>query len=155
MRYAADKLGKLRLLVFARHAEVRESALQVGLRDLPVELWVEGVVDSVQVVQRLCASDVLLFVRGTISSRRGSATAGIACGLPIIAFWSWSRRTSLINSKMPWCALFQILPCATTSPAAAVLLVGNIFRGPPLPGISQRYYVDRGAHTGPSHSCNK
>ena len=27
----------------------------------------------------------LLFVRGPISSRRGSALAGIACGLPIIA----------------------------------------------------------------------
>ena len=86
VRYAAEKLGKLRLLVFGRHAELRKGALQNGLRDLPVELSVEGVVDSEQVVQRLCASDVLLFVRGTISSRRGSAIAGIACGLPIIAF---------------------------------------------------------------------
>jgi glycosyltransferase involved in cell wall biosynthesis len=33
----------------------------------------------------LGASDVLLFVRGQISSRRGSAIAGIACGLPVIA----------------------------------------------------------------------
>ena len=30
--------------------------------------------------------DVLLFVRGHISSRRGSAIAGIACGLPVIAY---------------------------------------------------------------------
>jgi glycosyltransferase involved in cell wall biosynthesis len=29
--------------------------------------------------------DVLLFVRGPISTRRGSAIAGIACGLPVIA----------------------------------------------------------------------
>jgi glycosyltransferase involved in cell wall biosynthesis len=36
-------------------------------------------------VQRFCDSDVLLFVRGGISSRRGSAIAGIACGLPVIA----------------------------------------------------------------------
>jgi glycosyltransferase involved in cell wall biosynthesis len=34
----------------------------------------------------LSSSDVLLFVRGPISSGRGSAIAGIACGLPIIAF---------------------------------------------------------------------
>jgi glycosyltransferase involved in cell wall biosynthesis len=34
----------------------------------------------------LRSSDVLLFVRGPISSRRGSAIAGIACGLPVIAF---------------------------------------------------------------------
>jgi glycosyltransferase involved in cell wall biosynthesis len=37
-------------------------------------------------VRSLSISDVLLFVRGPISSRRGSAIAGIACGLPVIAF---------------------------------------------------------------------
>jgi len=36
-------------------------------------------------VKRFAASDVMLFVRGTISSRRGSAIAGIACGLPVVA----------------------------------------------------------------------
>ena len=34
----------------------------------------------------LSVCDLLLFVRGGISSRRGSAIAGIACGLPVIAF---------------------------------------------------------------------
>ena len=34
----------------------------------------------------LHSSTVLLFVRGHISSRRGSAIAGIACGLPIVAY---------------------------------------------------------------------
>jgi glycosyltransferase involved in cell wall biosynthesis len=34
----------------------------------------------------LSASHVLLFVRGPISSRRGSAIAAIACGLPVIAY---------------------------------------------------------------------
>jgi glycosyltransferase involved in cell wall biosynthesis len=33
----------------------------------------------------LACCDVLLFVRGGISSRRGSAIAGIACGLPVVA----------------------------------------------------------------------
>jgi glycosyltransferase involved in cell wall biosynthesis len=85
MRYAASKLGKLRLLVFGRHAEVRESALRTGLRDLPIELQVDGVIVDTELMERFAASDVLLFVRGTISSRRGSAIAGIACGLPVIA----------------------------------------------------------------------
>ena len=83
-RHAASKLGKLRLLVFGRHAEVRENALRTGLSDLPVELRVEGVIADSELVERFAASDVLLFVRGTISSRRGSAIAGIACGLPVI-----------------------------------------------------------------------
>ena len=86
VRHAAQKLGKLRLSVFGRNSELYEAALRCGLQDSPVELSVEGVVAPEQVVQRLGACDVLLFVRGEISSRRGSAIAGIACGLPVIAF---------------------------------------------------------------------
>jgi len=85
VKFAAAKIGKLRLLVFGRHAELREDALREGLRDCGVELSVEGVVAPEEVVERLAASDVLLFLRGAISSRRGSAIAGIACGLPVIA----------------------------------------------------------------------
>jgi len=36
-------------------------------------------------VDYFAASDALLFLRGAISSRRGSAIAGISCGLPVIA----------------------------------------------------------------------
>jgi glycosyltransferase involved in cell wall biosynthesis len=86
VRCAAQQLGELRLLVFGRHAELRDRTLRSELRGLPVELSVEGVLDPDQVVQRLSASHVLLFVRGHISSRRSSAIAGIACGLPVIAF---------------------------------------------------------------------
>jgi glycosyltransferase involved in cell wall biosynthesis len=85
-RYAAQKLGKVRLSVFGRQAEVRETELREGLRDLPMELSVEGVLEPKQLIKRLSSCDVLLFVRGHISSRRGSAIAGIACGLPIIAY---------------------------------------------------------------------
>jgi glycosyltransferase involved in cell wall biosynthesis len=85
IRHAAKRLQKLRLLVFGRHAEVRQHALQEGLRHLDVELEVKGILDEKELVQRFAAADVLLFVRGAISSRRGSAIAGIACGLPVIA----------------------------------------------------------------------
>ena len=86
VRHAAQKLGKLRLLIFGRHAELRETELREGLRDLPLELSVEGVLEPAEVVQKLSVCDVLLFVRGPISSRRSSAIAGIACGLPVIAY---------------------------------------------------------------------
>ena len=64
---------------------MREAALREGLRDTSVELSVEDVLSGEQVARRFCDSDVLLFVRGGISSRRSSAIAGIACGLPVIA----------------------------------------------------------------------
>jgi glycosyltransferase involved in cell wall biosynthesis len=86
VRFASEKLGRLRLAVFGRYAELRESDLREGLRDVPVKLSVEGVLEADQIVQKLSACDVLLFVRGPISSRRSSAIAGIACGLPLIAF---------------------------------------------------------------------
>jgi len=86
VRYAAERLGKLRLLIFGRNAELREAELRRGISDFLVDLSVEGVVQADQVVQRLSACDLLLFVRGPISSRRSSAIAGIACGLPVVAF---------------------------------------------------------------------
>jgi len=86
VRHASQTLGRLHLSVFGRHAEMHEADLRSGLRGLPVELSVEGVVTPERVVQTLSACDVLLFVRGGISSRRGSAIAGIACGLPVIAY---------------------------------------------------------------------
>ena len=86
VRHAAQKLGKLRLSVFGRHAELREAALREGLQDLPVEVSAEGVLDDQQVIDRLRAADVLLFVRAPISTRRSSAIAGIAAGVPMVAF---------------------------------------------------------------------
>jgi len=87
VRHAAQRLGTFRLSIFGRHAELRETELRAGLRDLPVELSVEGVLESAKVVQKLFLCDVLLFVRGPISSRRSSGIAGIACGLPVIAYF--------------------------------------------------------------------
>ncbi len=86
VNHASKKIGKLRLSIFGRHAELRETELRQGLQNVPVEISVEGVIEPEQIIQRLSRCNVLLFVRGPISSRRSSAIAGIACGLPIIAF---------------------------------------------------------------------
>jgi len=83
---AAKSVGKLRLSVFGRHAELRQEALRKGLEDYPVELSVEGVLDEKQIVDRIRECDVLLFVRGGISTRRSSAIAGISCAVPMVAF---------------------------------------------------------------------
>jgi glycosyltransferase involved in cell wall biosynthesis len=85
VQHAAQKLGRIRLSVFGRHAELRERALRNGLANVPVDLSVEGIVQAEQIINRLAACDVLLFVRNGISTRRSSAIAGIAAGLPVIA----------------------------------------------------------------------
>jgi len=86
VRFAALRVGNLRLIVFGRNAQSAEEELRERFRDAAVELHVLGVVPAEDVVRTLSISDVLLFVRGPISTRRGSAIAGIACGLPVIAF---------------------------------------------------------------------
>ena len=100
VRHAVQKLGKLRLSIFGRHAELRETELREGLRDLPVELSVEGVIEPALVVQKLSVCDVLLFVRGPISSRRSSAIAAIACGLPVIAYPGSETATPITDAGL-------------------------------------------------------
>ncbi len=86
VRFAASRVGNLRLIVLGRNAQSAEAELRKRFRDIAVELHVLGVLPAEDVVRSLSVSDVLLFVRGHISTRRGSAIAGIACGLPVIAF---------------------------------------------------------------------
>jgi glycosyltransferase involved in cell wall biosynthesis len=86
VRFAAARVRDLRLIVLGRNSKNSEAELRKGLADTSVELHVMGVLPSEDVVRSLANSDVLLFARGHISTRRGSAIAGIACGLPVIAF---------------------------------------------------------------------
>ncbi len=86
VRFAVSRAGNLRLIVLGRNAQSAEAELRKRFRDSAVELHVLGVLPGEDVVRSLSVSDVLLFVRGPISTRRSSAIAGIACGLPVIAF---------------------------------------------------------------------
>jgi glycosyltransferase involved in cell wall biosynthesis len=74
------------LIVLGRNSEAAEGTLRDALQGVPVEIEVMGVLPSEEVAKNLREADVLLFVRGEISTRRGSAIAGIACGLPVVAF---------------------------------------------------------------------
>jgi glycosyltransferase involved in cell wall biosynthesis len=85
IRFACASIGELELHAFGRHADHCESLLREGLRGVPVDVQVKGVVPTREIVRELCSADVMLFMRGAISTRRGSAIAGIACGLPVIA----------------------------------------------------------------------
>jgi glycosyltransferase involved in cell wall biosynthesis len=86
VRFAGSRVKNLRLIVLGRNSQTAEAGLRRALNDTGVELHVLGVLSERDVVRSLSVSDVLLFVRGPVSTRRGSAIAGIACGLPVIAF---------------------------------------------------------------------
>jgi glycosyltransferase involved in cell wall biosynthesis len=85
LQIVAERLGKLRLVVMGRHSDTAEKALKNLMDKQPIEVSALGVLPGAEIVRQLASCDVMLFVRGGISSRRGSAIAGIACGLPIVA----------------------------------------------------------------------
>ncbi|MGB8473534.1 MAG: glycosyltransferase [Candidatus Acidiferrum sp.] len=86
LHVVTERLGKLRLVVMGRNSEAAEKALKNLMDQVPVEITALGVLPAEEIVRQMASCDVLLFVRGAISSRRGSAIAGIACGLPVVAF---------------------------------------------------------------------
>ena len=85
LRYARSGLPSLRADLLGRNSQASGQALTEKLAGADVEIEVHGLLAAEDVVRVMGASDVLLFVRNEISSRRGSAIAGIACGLPVIA----------------------------------------------------------------------
>ncbi len=89
VRYAGEKLGRLRLVVAGRNSEAGGQLLKEKLAGTRVEVMICGLLAGEELVPLLGSCDVMLFVRGPISSRRGSAIAGIACGLPVVAREGW------------------------------------------------------------------
>jgi len=98
VRYDAERMGALRLLVIGRHSEISGSQLKERLMGTSVQVIIHGLLPAEEVVQKLGASDVLLFTKGPISSRRGSAIAGIACGLPVIASEGWETGSPITEA---------------------------------------------------------
>lgn len=86
VRFAIGRGAKLELHAFGRGAAERETELRAKLKDVPVALRFDGLLPADGVGAAIRACDATLFVRGAISSRRGSAIAGIACGKPVIAY---------------------------------------------------------------------
>lgn len=95
VRFASSHLRNLKLTVLGRNSKETENEFRKQLDGAPVEIQVLGLLSNEDVARTLCSCDVLLFVRGPISTRRGSAIAGFACGLPVIAA-NGSETSSLI-----------------------------------------------------------
>lgn len=86
IRFAAADGASLELHAFGRGVKEREMELREKLGDMSIALRVDGLLPADRVASAIRASDATLFVRGPISTRRGSAIAAIACGKPVIAY---------------------------------------------------------------------
>lgn len=88
LRFAVERGAKLELHAFGRGAAERESELRERLNGVALTLRFDGLLPADRVASAIRSADATLFVRGPISTRRGSAIAGIACGKPVIAYRS-------------------------------------------------------------------
>ena len=86
LKRASNAAGPIRLLLFGRGSREVEPTLRSELAGVDLEIESMGLLPPIEVHQALVGADVLLFVRGQISSRRGSAIAGIASGLPVVCY---------------------------------------------------------------------
>lgn len=86
VRHAISKCGNLRLVIIGRGSSEAEAMLVRDFEGSGVDLSILGVLPSEQIRENLAKADVLLCIRGHVSSRRSSAIAGIACGLPIVGY---------------------------------------------------------------------
>lgn len=86
MRRVKKCIGAVRLEVFGRGADEARESLERGLEGSGIELRVRGVIPAEEITRALSAAHVLLCVRGLITTRRGTALAGVVCGLPVVGY---------------------------------------------------------------------
>jgi len=83
---AATMLSRdVRLCVFGKGVESALPWLDMEIGH-GVELVASGVMSRAEIVAQMNAADVQLFIRAAASSRRSSLIAGIAHGVPVVAF---------------------------------------------------------------------
>jgi glycosyltransferase involved in cell wall biosynthesis len=75
-----------RLVVLGRGTDVMQSEIRNALAGSDIEVSILGRLPAEEVSEVLSQASALLFVGGHLSQRRGSALAGIACGLPIVGY---------------------------------------------------------------------
>lgn len=75
-------------------AEAREK-IQKLFQDSAIEISILGLMPAAEISDRLAKCSAMLCVRGPLYPRRGSAIAGIACGLPILGYAGGAEGTPL------------------------------------------------------------
>jgi glycosyltransferase involved in cell wall biosynthesis len=125
-RLLLDAIGPFRLSVLGRGSHEATAMLRELLDPgLDVELETTGVLSEAELCFRLGRADAALFVRaGGISSRRGTALAALAAGLPVVGFAGPETAPPLSEAGV-------ILACPGDAEAAAAALA-QLARDPRL-----------------------
>jgi glycosyltransferase involved in cell wall biosynthesis len=98
MRSVALSGTRLRVVFLGRGTAEATEEIESAFRRSSVEVLNLGLRSAEEISRILCNADVMLCVRGKIFPRRGSALAGVACGLPIIAYAGGAEGTPLAEA---------------------------------------------------------
>jgi glycosyltransferase involved in cell wall biosynthesis len=85
-RRVHDSLGAVRIVVLGKGSAEARPEIEKALDTCGAEVSVLGRLPADQVADILSGADALLYLYGHVAQTRGSALAGIACGLPIIGY---------------------------------------------------------------------
>jgi glycosyltransferase involved in cell wall biosynthesis len=99
-RKAAKNGARMRILFVGRGTANAEAEIARVFRDVPVEISNLGIVSAENVSDTLAECDAMLCVRGKIYPNRGSAIAGIACGMPIVGYAGGAEGTPLAEAGL-------------------------------------------------------
>lgn len=95
---AAKCVPRVRLVTVGRGSTESASRFREALKGSPVEFSALGVLPAQEVSQALANSDVSLFVRGPVSTQRGSAIASIVNGVPLVTYAAPTLPTPLAEA---------------------------------------------------------
>lgn len=95
MNFVHEHGLKARVLFLGRGTDDAREEIEQVFGASPIEVVNLGLQSAEKVSEHLCKSDAMLCVRGPLYPRRGSAIAGIACGVPIVAYAGAAEGTLL------------------------------------------------------------
>lgn len=95
LRIASANGPALRVLFVGRGTAEAQSEIVRALAGVEIEICNLGLLDAGELSSTLAGSDAMLCVRGPLYPRRGSALAGVACGMPIVGYDGAAAGTPL------------------------------------------------------------
>jgi glycosyltransferase involved in cell wall biosynthesis len=105
LRHASESIPHLQLVLFGRGSLEAGRLIGPLVKPSGVNVIARGVLSADDVANELEAADVYLFVRGAITLQRGSALAGIACGVPIVGYRNGLVSEPLNEAGIEWAPL--------------------------------------------------
>jgi glycosyltransferase involved in cell wall biosynthesis len=86
VRFATSSAAKIRVVFLGRGTPEAHDEIDTAFAGINAEVLNLGLLPAADVSYYLARSTLMLCVRGSLHSRRGSAIAGIACGLPVVGY---------------------------------------------------------------------